>query len=176
MTDHAELERILEGCKAGQAAGFEALVDRYASSLYRYFFRLTGDAATSEDLLGELFVKLVRKIGSCRGDNFEAWLFKTASNVFHDHLRTVARRRRLLRAEAEQLKPNPAAPDRGPELADELQVCLERLDTDTRDLIVMRYYGQLSFKELAAIRGEPIGTTLAKVHRGLKKLRELMEP
>ncbi|MGA2094130.1 MAG: sigma factor-like helix-turn-helix DNA-binding protein [Sedimentisphaerales bacterium] len=38
----------------------------------------------------------------------------------------------------------------------------------------MRYYSQLSFKEIAELRGEPIGTTLSKVHRGLKRLRELM--
>jgi RNA polymerase sigma-70 factor, ECF subfamily len=41
-------------------------------------------------------------------------------------------------------------------------------------VIIMRYYSQLSFKEIAESRGEPIGTTLSKVHRGLKRLRELM--
>jgi DNA-directed RNA polymerase specialized sigma24 family protein len=40
---------------------------------------------------------------------------------------------------------------------------------------MLRFYSELSFKEMAEMRGEPIGTTLAKVHRGLKKLRELME-
>ena len=40
---------------------------------------------------------------------------------------------------------------------------------------MLRFYSQLSFKEIAAMRGEPIGTTLSKVHRGLRKLRELME-
>jgi RNA polymerase sigma-70 factor (ECF subfamily) len=52
---------------------------------------------------------------------------------------------------------------------------LKRLDSDTRELIIMRFYSQLSFKEIASVRSEPIGTTLAKTHRGLKKLRQLME-
>ena len=47
--------------------------------------------------------------------------------------------------------------------------------SDTAELITLRYYGQLSFKELAQLRNEPIGTTLSKVHRGVKKLREIME-
>jgi len=52
---------------------------------------------------------------------------------------------------------------------------LSRLDADTRDLIVLRYYSELSFKEIAEMRSEPLGTALSKLHRGLKKLRELME-
>ena len=46
---------------------------------------------------------------------------------------------------------------------------------DTRELIMLRFYSQASFKEIAAIRSEPIGTTLSKLHRGLKKLQKLME-
>ena len=58
---------------------------------------------------------------------------------------------------------------------DDLQMNLEKLDFETRQLIMLRYYSQLSFKEIARMRSEPIGTTLSKVHRGLKKLRKLME-
>ena len=61
------------------------------------------------------------------------------------------------------------------ERIDKLQSRLKRLDTDTQELIMLRFYSQLSFKEIAELRSEPIGTTLAKLHRGLKKLRELME-
>ncbi len=60
------------------------------------------------------------------------------------------------------------------EMVDKLQRQLARLDDDTAELITLRFYGKLSFKELSELRGEPIGTTLSKVHRGLKKLRELM--
>jgi len=60
------------------------------------------------------------------------------------------------------------------EQIDNLEIQLRRLDTDTRELIMLRFYSELSFKEIAAMRSEPIGTTLAKLHRGLKKLRELM--
>jgi len=60
-------------------------------------------------------------------------------------------------------------------LSDRLQQGLNRLDAETAELIVLRFYGDLSFKELAEMRAEPIGTTLSKVHRGLKKLKEWME-
>ena len=63
----------------------------------------------------------------------------------------------------------------GNEQIDLLEIQLKRMDADTRELIMLRFYSQLSFKEIAKMRSEPIGTTLAKLHRGLKKLRELMK-
>jgi RNA polymerase sigma-70 factor (ECF subfamily) len=61
------------------------------------------------------------------------------------------------------------------ERVDKLQEQLGKLDDETRELIMLRFYSQASFEEIAAMRSEPIGTTLSKVHRGLKKLRELMK-
>ena len=58
---------------------------------------------------------------------------------------------------------------------DRLQVQLDKLDAGTKELIMLRFYSQLSLKEIARIRSEPIGTTLSKLHRGLKRLREMME-
>ena len=60
------------------------------------------------------------------------------------------------------------------DMSDKLQMQLGKLDDDTAELITLRFYGEMSFKELSEMRSEPIGTTLSKVHRGLKKLRELM--
>ena len=60
-------------------------------------------------------------------------------------------------------------------MTDKLAQQLQRLEPQIAEIIVMRYYSQLSFEELARLRNEPIGTVLSKVHRGLKKLRQLME-
>ena len=148
----------------------------YASRCYGYFYRLTGNNDVSDELLSELFVKLVEKIASYKGGSFDGWLFKIASNIFHDYLRSKQRRKKLLDVQKEQLESQFTEPKQSDnEQIDKLQTQLTRLDTDTRELIMMRFYSELSFKEIAQMRSEPIGTTLAKLHRGLKKLRELME-
>ncbi len=171
-----DLARIIIGCKDGNAECFSRVVDIYASRCYGYFYRLTGNTDTSDELLSELFVKLVEKIGSYKGGSFESWLFKIAANIFHDHLRSKQRQKKLLEAHQEQLSVEIIEAVRSDgEQIDKLQIQLRRLDEDTRELIMLRFYSQLSFKEIAKMRSEPIGTTLAKTHRAIKKLRELME-
>jgi len=171
-----DLARIIIGCKDGDAKCFSRVVDIYASRCYGYFYRLTGNADISDELLSELFVKLVEKIGSYKGGSFESWLFTIASNIFHDHLRSKQRQKKLLETHQEQLGTVLIEPVRtDDERIDKLEIQLRKLDADTRELIMLRFYSQLGFKEIAKMRSEPIGTTLAKTHRALKKLRELME-
>jgi len=170
------LERIISGCKNGDSESFSELVDLYAKRCYGYFYRMTASTDTSDELLSELFVKLVEKIGSYRGGSFDGWIFRVASNVFHDHLRSKLRQQKLLEGKAGRLEAEPSETGHGgEERIDKLQIQIAKLDDDVRELIMLRYYSQLSFKEIAGMRDEPIGTTLSKVHRGLQKLRKLME-
>jgi RNA polymerase sigma-70 factor (ECF subfamily) len=176
MVESNSLAEVISGCKGGDAECFSQIVDIYANRLYGYFYRLSGDSSVSDDLLSELFVKLVEKIGSYKGGSFESWLFRIATNIFHDYLRGKQRRRKLLEARKKQLKSKPTGEKRSEaEMLDRLQMQLKNLDTETRELITLRFYSQMSFKEIAEMRAEPIGTTLAKLHRALKKLREMME-
>ena len=176
MAESNDLARIVIGCKAGKAEEFQKLVDIYARRCYGYFYRLTGNREVSDDLLSELFVRLVEKISSYKGGSFESWLFKIARNIFHDYLRGKQRRKKLLEVRKSQLESKSIETKQSVgEQIDKLQRQLGKLDADTRELIALRYYSQLSFKEIAKMRSEPIGTTLSKLHRGLKKLRELME-
>jgi len=176
MTTSNGLAQIIIGCKNGDSKCFSQIVDMYASRCYGYFYRLTGNNDVSDELLSELFVKLVEKIASYKGGSFDGWLFKIASNIFHDYLRSKQRRKKLLDVQKEQLESQFTEPKQSDnEQIDKLQIQLTRLDTNTRELIMLRFYSKLSFKEIALMRSEPIGTTLAKLHRGLKKLRELME-
>jgi len=176
MTEIKDLAQIIAGCKNGDAECFSQVVDMYASRCYGYFYRLTGNKDVSDDLLGELFVKLAEKISSYKGRSFEGWLFKIASNIFHDYLRRKQRWTRLLQVRKRHVRTETTELGQlDSERIDRLQVELGNLDKDTRELIMLRFYSQLSFKELAKMRSEPIGTTLSKLHRGLRKLRELME-
>lgn len=176
MSDQPEIHDLLERCRHEDPAAMSRLVDLYGTRCYGYFYRLTGNRDTSEELLSELYIRLVEKISSFEGGSFEKWLFTIASNLFRDHLRKQYRQKRLLEQKARLLETD-SSPDKEIDgaLADRLEQGLKTLDADTAELVMLRFYGDLSFKELAEMRSEPIGTTLSKVHRGLKKLKEWME-
>ena len=175
MPDNEDLRRLIEACKAGEASAYDRLVDLYGARCYGYFFRLSGCRTTSDDLLGDLFVKLVEKLGTFSGEHFDKWIFTVASNLFRDYLRSRYRRQKVLEEKAVQLAQLQTGDDGENPMLDKLQEKLGRLDAETAEIIMLRFYGQLSFREMSEIRGEPIGTTLSKLHRGLKKLREMME-
>jgi len=179
MKARQDLKEIIAACQAGSNEAFSRLVDLYASRCYSYFYRLTGNTAQSNDLLSTLFLILVQKIGTFRltTGSFEKWLFTIASNIFRDHLRRRYRQQKLLAGKAKELErktaTTPAEADT--EMKDELQVQMAKLDAETAELLMLRFYGGLTFRQIAEMRSEPVGTVLSKVHRGLKRLRELME-
>jgi RNA polymerase sigma-70 factor (ECF subfamily) len=176
MSEQPDIVGLLEECKRGNPAAFGRLVDLYSGRCYGYFYRLTGNRDTSEELLSDLYMRLLEKIGSFEGGSFEKWLFTIASNLFRDRLRKQYRQKRLLEEKAalDEIESEPAKEIDG-DLSDRLQRGLKMLDAETAELIMMRFYGDFSFKDLSEMRQEPIGTTLSKVHRGLKKLKEWME-
>lgn len=175
MNEPQEIEKLIKKCKKGDEEAFNRLIELYSDRCYAYFFRLTGQAHVSEELLSDLFIRLVKKIHSFKDGSFQNWLFTVASNLFRDYLRRQSRQRKIIEKKAALLEVNQETTRQEGRMLNTLQVALEKLDADTTELITLRYYGQLSFKELAQLRNEPIGTTLSKVHRGVKKLREIME-
>jgi RNA polymerase sigma-70 factor, ECF subfamily len=175
MSSSNDVEKIVKLCQKGDKNAFSQLVDGYSSRLYGYFYRLTGNRDDSNELLSELFLKVVEKISACRAETFEAWLFKMASNLFADFIRTKKRHEKMLNYTAKEFEAEMLSSPKNDYLTDKLTQQLQRLDSETAEIIVMRYYSGLSFEELAKIRKEPLGTCLSKVHRGLKKLKELME-
>jgi RNA polymerase sigma-70 factor (ECF subfamily) len=175
MNRSDELLGIIKGCKNGDNDSFSWLVDLYSKRLYGYFYRLSGNRTLSDDLLSELFVKLVKKIGSYKGGSFDGWIFRIASNIFADHLRAKQKQKKLIENKVLILESASVGLKYSDKHSlDKLQRQLDKLDEKTKELIVLRFYSGLSFKEIAQIRKEPIGTTLSKLHRAVAKLRELM--
>ena len=175
MNTPDDLLEIINGCKNGDNDSFSQLVDLYSKRLYGYFYRLSGNRTLSDDLLSELFIKLVRKIRLYDGGSFDGWIFRIASNIFTDYLRDKQKQKKLIENKVlmfESTSVEMKSSDQ--ENIDKLQIQLDKLDNQTKELIVLRFYSELSFKEIAQIKQEPIGTTLSKLHRGIAKLKKLM--
>jgi len=182
------LAKIINRCQQGDEKAFGWLLREYGPRLYRYFLRTSGSADDAEDLLQDLFVKLLVKIGDYHHEGrFDNWLFCVAANLVRDHFR---RRQRSVRtvpmqtnggigtvspAEAVSSGPRPEERLETKEQLDRLQQALGRLEPRESEIILLRHYGGLSFKEIAEHFQVPIGTALARVHRGRKKLNNMLE-
>ncbi|GMU23759.1 MAG: hypothetical protein AMXMBFR13_38370 [Phycisphaerae bacterium] len=189
--DTDQLAEVIARAREKEPAAFDALVEIYATRLYGYFYRLTGSRHDAEDLLQELFVRLVRMIGRYEHDGrFDGWLFRIATNLVRDRVRR-ARQVKVIRwepapgAELEEADPLASRPDplacdprdglERSEQVDSMQRALARLPEAEREVLLLRHFSQLSFREIAELMGTPLGTALARAHRGLARLREMME-
>lgn len=181
------LRATIASAQAGSADAYEALLDVYGPRLYGYFLRATGRHHDAEDLLGELTLRLVRRLGKYdhRG-RFEPWLFRIAANMVRDRIRRRKAKPLAVSLSVEDDTGDtladklPASQDPvdgsllSAETSEELHQALQSLDDTTREIILLRFFGQMSFKELAETFQAPLGTVLARVHRGLKALRKMM--
>jgi RNA polymerase sigma-70 factor (ECF subfamily) len=189
-----ELASLIERAQGRDAAAFDALVDEYGSRLFGYLYRLTGVRADAEDLLQELFVRLVRTLPGYHHDGrFEGWIFRIATNLARDRVRRNQRGPMVLSLDAggteeandrgsplgsdlaDRSQPLPETPLELREDADALQRALAQLSAAEREVVMLRHFSGMSFAEIAETMDTPLGTALARAHRGLGKLRAIME-
>lgn len=187
------LAEAIRNAQRGDSRAYDLLVDWYAGRLFGFLFRLTGSRHDAEDLMQEVFVRLVRMIGAYNHDGrFEAWLFRIAANLARDRARRAVRSPKAAPSggstgfdDAAGGDPFEEIADRAGETglsrlesaedADRLNAALAALSDSEREVILLRHFSQLSFKEIADLMDTPLGTALARGHRGLQRLRELME-
>ena len=192
MTGLADLASVIERAQRRDPEAFGVLIDEYSNRLYGFLYRLTGSREDAEDMVQEVFVRVVRTIARYehRG-HFEPWLFRIATNLARDRGRRTTRTPETTLLEANGTasdgdaggpsrlgNPRGPTPESGLERADDidlLQLALARLPQAEREVLMLRHYGQLSFARIAEMMSTPLGTALARAHRGLGKLRQWME-
>ncbi len=182
------LVAAIDSAKAGKAEGFELLLDAFGGRLYGYFLRATLNHHEAEDLLGEISLRLVKQLKKYEHQGrFEQWLFRIAANLLRDRIRRRKAGPNIMSFSAEsdtgvEIASESLADELDPvdknlqaqEASSELEKALSNLDETTRQMVLLRHFGSASFKELSKMFDCPMGTALAKVHRGLKALRKLM--
>lgn len=181
----AGLDRLLRRARRRDPQALHELVDRYSARVFGLLYRLTGSRETAEDLLQETFLRVVRTIPEYRhGGRFESWLFRIAANLARDHARRMKRRGRSIALErpgrpdepecsepADATRPDPLAELLKREAEERVSTVLRGLAEAEREIILLRHFSELSFREIAELLDIPLGTALARAHRALKRLK-----
>ena len=173
-------EALLERLRLGEAAAGDALVQRYCQPLIRYLQRVVGDHL-AEELHQQTWLSVLDHIEkfdpASSGGGFKAWLFRIATNKANDLWRSRGRERAA--KEGLRLVTDEEAPAAGDRLehseqTEKLKQAITRLPEAQRQVLMLRYYSNLKFVEIADILGCPLNTALGRMHKAMLKLKDLM--
>ena len=158
----------------GDAVAFAELYDRYAPRVRRFLRHQVGDDDRAEDLLQQTFMKMIEALPRYRtqGVPFGAWVFRVARNLVIDARRT-AHPASPIESVAETLA-GPQDPARAVEQADDrarLLAAVDALPADQRDVLVWRFFAELSPAETGAVMGRSAEAVRSLQHRAILALR-----
>lgn len=172
-------EMLMQRLRGGEAEAGDTLVSRYYLPLMRYLRRLAGEEM-AEELVQQTWLSVLdhaEKFDALPGGGFKAWLFRIATNKANDHWRSRGREKSAkdgLKLVTEESAPSAEVSLEAGERDDKLRQALAQLPESQRQVLVLRYYSDLKFVEIANILGCPLNTALGRVHKGLMRLRQLM--
>jgi len=178
----AELAEVLSQVRAGDADAWGELYRRYAPAIFRFCRRALPTREDAEDATTEIFMKVRQKLGTFDSSRpFTAWLYKVASN----HCWDMLRRRRIRQdletgEELETLPLKSPDPDQLERLqtehtSKELRAGLAKLPDRARMALVLRYFGDMSYEEIAetlGVRPTFVGVLLLRARHQLRHVLE----
>ena len=180
---------LLERCRAGEAAAFDVLVDRYAGRAYQIAYGVLGNREDAEEVAQDVFVRVHRALQRFRGDSeFSTWMYRIAVNLARNKYRWNKSRggNRAISIDAPiegrdgetsgmDLPENRPGPDEETQLAEFQQNVteeLEKLPPLYREALVLRNIEQMSYEDIATLLGCKLGTIKSRIARAREELRK----
>lgn len=179
QTDH-ELVTLF---KEGDINALEQLIHRYKDKLFTSISFLVKDKFLAEDIFQDVFIKAIETIRGGRYNEegkFLPWVMRIAHNLCIDHFRKVKRSPAIMTGNNEQLAELLPATETSDsrmikqQSHDSVRRMIDLLPYDQREVIILRHYAELSFKEIASLTNCSINTALGRMRYGLINLRKMM--
>jgi RNA polymerase sigma-70 factor (ECF subfamily) len=170
-----EDEEIMLEVRAGDVARLAQLFDRHQRALFHYFLHLTSNRAASEDLVQEVFYRILKYRHTYQPEtSFRAWLFQVGRNAHLDH---VGRNKGevSLPEDVAEFRGTDVLPDRQAQKSQEavlLRRALALLPTEKREVLIMSRFLELKHEEIASVLKCEVGTVKVRVYRALRELSD----
>ena len=177
---------LLNAYLAGNNQAISKLIERHRGRVYDYIYMMVKDSELADDICQETFVKAVRVVEQGRyTDNgkFLSWVMRIGHNQVIDHFRSTKQSKLVTEHEAgydivgTQRLSEGSVEDRlvKEQIEADLRKMIELLPAEQREVVKMRYYGDLSFKEIAEQTGVSINTALGRMRYALTNLRKMIK-
>ncbi len=168
----------------GDDTALEALISRYKEKIFSTIFYLVKDKQLAEDLFQDVFIKIIDKLRTKNYNEegkFLHWALRISHNLCVDYFRKEKRNQTTSGDQNnlfDLLELNVDAADTRivtSQVHEKVRVMLDSLPDEQREVIILRHFADLSFKEIAEITNTSINTSLGRMRYGLINLRKMME-
>lgn len=168
----------------GDERPLEALITRYKDKIYTSIYMLVKDKFIAEDIFQDAFLKMIRTMRDGRYSEqgkFLPWAIRVAHNLCMDHFRKVRQNIQITLPDGTDLSAFLSPAESPGDALERRQThasvrrLIEELPEEQREVIVLRMYGDLSFKEIADITSVSINTALGRMRYGLLNLRKMIQ-
>ncbi len=177
MNQPEENSALLARAAAGDQQAWRAMVERYSPRVFSFLSSHVRNPDLVEEIVQSVFCTVAQKLSSyVEQGHFEAWLFRIALNRLRDEMRRRKRHARPVDAEVLGDLAPPARIAEGVTSEEVLALrdAMDQLPEPDRLVIDLRHVGGLGFQQMAEMLHEPLGTLLARHHRALRKLKEMI--
>lgn len=171
---------------AGDENSLAILVERHQSKIYGYIYSKVSDRDLTEDIFQETFFKVIHTLKSKKYYNeegkFLSWVLRISNNLIIDKFRND--KKMYMKRDTDEFSIFSGITDNSPNIEKELiknQVdidiknIIQQLPQDQKEVLMMRYYSDMSFKEIADITGVSVNTTLGRMRYAMTNLRKVIE-
>jgi RNA polymerase sigma factor (sigma-70 family) len=168
-------DRIMKDVQEGAVEKLAVLFERHHVPLFNFFLRLTGNGAASEDLVQDVFVRILKYRSSYLAQgSFTVWMYQIARNAHIDHLRkrrnrdTVPLDDQWMEAASPESEPGEALEARKEQAL--IRKALASLPEAKREVLILSRFQNLKYREIAVLQGCSEGAVKTIVHRALREL------
>lgn len=168
----------------GNTAALETLVNRYKDKIYTSIYLLVKDKYMAEDLFQDVFIRIIDTLKSGRYTDegkFLPWALRIAHNMCVDHFRKIKRNPSIKTSDDRDIfevlnfsEPSAEVKMMQHQSHDRVRKMIDMLPQDQREVIILRHYADLSFKEIAGLTKCSINTALGRMRYGLINMRRMM--
>jgi RNA polymerase sigma factor (sigma-70 family) len=177
-------QELLEQFILGDSRAFEVIVKRHKEKIFTSILMLVKDKYLAEDIFQELFIRIIDTVKAGKYNDegkFLPWAMRIAHNMCVDHFRKIKRSPRVTSSGEYDIFETIGYSDDNAEkkivkteTAQHVRKMIDQLADDQREVIILRHYANLSFKEIAHLTGSSINTSLGRMRYGLINLRKMM--
>lgn len=169
----------------GNDKAFEVLLNRYQEKIYTSIYLFVKDSALADDIFQEVFIKIIETLRKGRYNHegrFLQWAMRISYNMCVDHFRKTKRRPKVTPTETFDILEVLSTKDLNAEDSiiksqthDKVRALVDNLPAEQREVVILRHYADLSFKEIAKLTKVSINTALGRMRYALINIRRMIE-